>query len=240
MDSAVGNSQRDLAAALHAKDQAAEIREALTEGFDEKQLTEALAQVETLTAERADLVKRADELRVVKTSVDNAQKRTDEAAKHAADVAAWDAIGDALSPDGIPAEILAAALGPINDRLAQSAADTEWARIEIGPDMSITAALHERPYRLMSESEKWRADAMLAEAIAHLSGVRLLVLDRFDVLDTKGRSDLLSWLDVLAANGEIDTALVFGTLKGIPANLPATIGASWVEAGVVGEMRAAA
>jgi hypothetical protein len=39
---------------------------------------------------------------------------------------------------------------------------------------------------------------MLAEAISFQSGLRLLVLDRFDVLDAQGRSDLLAWLDVLA------------------------------------------
>ena len=48
-----------------------------------------------------------------------------------------------------------------------------------------------------------------------------VVLDRFDVLDLKGREDLLYWLDALAEDGEIDTALVFGTLKGQLANFVA-------------------
>lgn len=240
MERAVAHSQRDLAAALQARDELQAITAELAEPFDSEGLAGATAEAEKLQATRAQLLQRADTLKAAKSAADAAEKKTSEAAKHAADVASWDQIGDALSPDGIPAEILADALGPVNDRLGQAAADTEWPRIEIGADMSITAALHERPYRLMSESEKWRADAMIAEAIAHLSGVRLLVLDRFDVLDLKGRSELLGWLDVLAANGEIDTALVFGTLKGIPANLPATIGASWVEAGVVRDLKAAA
>lgn len=129
-------------------------------------------------------------------------------------------------------------MGPINSRLAQSAADSGWPQAAIGADMAITYG--GRSYRLLSESEQYRADAMLAEAIAHISGTRLLVLDRFDVLDLQGRSDLIAWLDVLAANGEIDSALVFGTTKALPSGLPATCGAHWVEAGVVGEMRAAA
>ena len=93
---------------------------------------------------------------------------------------------------------------------------------------------------LLSESEKWRVDAMIAEAVSHLSGLKLLVLDRFDVLDIQGRTDLLAWLDILAANGEIDTALIFGTLKALPGELPATIGAHWIEAGVMGKLKAAA
>jgi type 1 glutamine amidotransferase len=39
---------------------------------------------------------------------------------------------------------------------------------------------------------------MICEAIAHLSELRICVLDRFDVLDGPGRSAALAWLDVLA------------------------------------------
>lgn len=94
-----------------------------------------------------------------------------------------------------------------------------------------------RPYALLSESEKWRVDAMIAEAIAHLSGVRLLVLDRFDVLDMKGREDLIYWLETLATGGAIETALIFGTLKALPAGLPETVQAFWIDSGVAGQMK---
>ena len=40
--------------------------------------------------------------------------------------------------------------------------------------------------------------------------------------------------------GEIDTALVFGTLKALPSGLPETIQPVWIEAGVAGEIREAA
>ena len=150
-------------------------------------------------------------------------------------------LADALSPNGIPAEMLAEALGPINDRLRQSAALAEWKAVKITANMEVVIpGLHERPYSLLSESEKWRCDAMLAEAIAFLSGTRLLVLDRFDVLDLQGRGDLLAWLDILASDGEIDTALIFGTLKAAPSNLPETVAAHWIENGVLGQLREAA
>ncbi len=144
---------------------------------------------------------------------------------------AWIAIADALAPDGIPGEMLAEALDPINDRPAQPARDTGWERVCIMSDMRVTMGLRE--YRLLSESEKWRADAMLAEAVSCISKIGLLVLDRFDVLDLDGRQALMGWLDVLAQEGEINNALIFGALKALPANLPETIGAHWLQNGVL-------
>lgn len=239
---AVANDKRDLEAAQRAQAERDSISAELAEVFDAAALADARTQAEQLKATRAELVKRADAQKAAKAAADAAEKKTSEAAAHAADVAAWDAVGDALAPDGIPAEILSEALGPINERLMQSSIDAEWPRVGVDPDMSINVGFGEsvRSYALLSESERWRVDAMIAEAIAHLSGVRLLVLDRFDVLDAKGRSDCLAWLDVLATNGEIDTALVFATLKALPSGLPPTIAAEWIDAGSVGVMREAA
>jgi len=240
MVSAVANGKRDLADAEHAAADLKTITEAGAAAPDAGAIDAAQTKVSTLTTERASLAAKVDALRVVKAQADAASKKTTDAACHHDDVTAWDAIADALAPDGIPGEMLGEALGPINARLAQSANDAEWPRIEIGADMSIHAALHERPYALLSESEKWRADAMVAEAVSHLSGTKLLVLDRFDVLDMQGRADLLAWLDILADGGEIDSCLLFGTLKALPSQLPATIEAFWIEAGVVGELKEAA
>lgn len=238
MASAVANDKRDLAAAQQAQAEADAITAELAEVFDAAGLAEAREQVDKLKADRAAMVKRLDELKSIKALVDGAEAKTKGAAQHHADVAAWDAIGDALAPDGIPAEILAEAIGPFNARLASTAVDTDWPAVTVASDMAITAG--GREYRLLSESERWRVDAALAEAVAHLSGARLLVLDRFDVLDLPGRSELLGWLDTLADAGEIDTALVFGTLKALPANLPESIGAHWIENGVVAELKEAA
>jgi hypothetical protein len=155
----------------------------------------------------------------------------------------WEKVAAALSPDGIPGEMLSEALAPINTRLATSSNIAQWGRINIGADMSIFAAeegAQPRSYELLSESEKWRADAMIAEAVSHISGLRLLVLDRFDVLDLQGRSDLIAWLDDMAAENEIETALIFGTLKALPAGLPETVQAHWIENGVVGQLKEAA
>lgn len=167
-----------------------------------------------------------------------ADEKTDLARSHHNDVAQWELIAEALAPNGIPGEMLAEALGPINARLLNSSAETGWMCVFVCADMAITGA--GRPYELLSESEKWRVDAMIAEAVSHLSGVRLLVLDRVDVLDMAGREDLLYWLDGLAADGEIDSALLFATLKALPASLPENIEAIWIENGIAGKVMAAA
>lgn len=230
--SAVANDLRDLQAAQQAKASADSIEAELAEVFDAEGMDNATQQVDKLKAERAELVKKSDAMKSVKAAIDSAEKKTADAALHHDDVFQWDAIGDGLSPDGIPADLLTEALVPVNLRLEGNSQDTGWPMVHIDCDMALTADA--RDYRLLSESEQWRVDAMLAEAIAQLSGVRLLVLDRFDVLDLPGRGELLGWLDALATDGELDTALIFGTLKSAPAILPTTIGVHWIESGVVG------
>ena len=165
---------------------------------------------------------------------------TRKAAGYHADVLAWLAIADALAPGGIPAELLGAALTPINDRLAYHSGLSYRPRVRISADMGIERQYAEgadawRPYPLLSESEKWRADAMIAAAIAELSGVRLLLLDRFDVLDAQGREDFIYWLDGLASDGVLDSAIVAGTMKAPPSGLPETILPIWLEGAAAGE-----
>lgn len=237
MQSSVANGKRNLEAAQIAVTQLKALDELKAEAVD----TSATEAKVTELKERRQIAN--SECTTLAETITKAERRAaliEQAAKLHADVMAWTAIADALAPDGIPAELLAEALEPMNHRLAVTAGDAQWDRIEIMPDMQIIAALHGRPYALLSESEKWRADAMIAEAVSHISGVKLLVIDRFDVLDGQGREDALYWLDGLAENGEIDTALLFGTLKGLPAQLLPNIEAFWIENGTAGQIKEAA
>lgn len=235
---AIANNARDLEAVQRAAAEVESITTELAEEFDAAGLAQARTEAETLKKTRAEILTKIDLQKSIKAQVEGAEKKNADAALHHEDVAAWDAIGDALAPDGIPGELLTEALEPINERLRRSAMDAEWPVVCISADMSMHVGDQARPYALLSESEKWRADAMVAEAVSHLSGLKLLVLDRFDMLDGTGRSDLLAWLDVLASEGELETALIFGTLKALPAELPETMAAHWIEAGAVGAARA--
>lgn len=244
MQSAVANCKRDLAAADTAARTLKELEDETGEPDDGADHIGALEQrIAAIKHHRGNHQAAIRLIEEAERRAAEADEKTTRAAALHLDVQAWEAIAAALAPDGIPGEMLAEALGPINARLEQSAADAEWPRMMIDTDMSILNRHKDRPprpYAMLSESEKWRADAMIAEAIAHLSDVRLLVLDRFDVLDLKGREDLLVWLDILAQDGEIDTALIFGTLKGLPAQLPETVEAFWLDNGVAGQMKEAA
>lgn len=235
VQSAVANDKRDLAAAEQAAAKLKELDEEAAESIDLEPLQ---AKVAELTEKRDGWRADADKYRAVAEQAARRQAVIDQAAALHADVLAWTDIADALAPDGIPGEILAEALGPINDRLHVSAGFAEWEQVVIHSDMRITYGL--RDYALISESEKWRTDAMIAEAVSFLAGVKLLVLDRFDVLDLKGREDLLYWLEGMAQDGEIDSALIFGTLKALPAQLPEMVAAHWIENGAAGQMKEAA
>lgn len=228
---AVENDRRDLEAARQAHGEATAIATDLAAEFDATGLSAARQQVEDLKRTHARLQASLAAHEKQRAAAADAEQRTKTAAAHHADVVAWDRIGDALSPGGIPGEILAEALGPINTRLADASADTGWPLPAIDAEMAITAG--GRAYRLLSESERWRVDAMIAAAIAQLSGARLLLLDRFDVLDGPARAEALSWFDYLAEMGEVDSVLLFGTLKQLPTGLPPTIGAHWIADGIL-------
>lgn len=233
--SAVANGQRDLAAAVAASEKLKNLDQEQADGVD---IEAAQAKVRDLTEKRDAWRADAEKYKAMADQSARRQAVIKEAAAAHADVLAWSAIADALAPDGIPGEILAEALDPINERLRSNAGLAEWEPVTIHADMAITYG--QRDYALISESEKWRADAMIAEAVSHLAGVKLLVLDRFDVLDLNGREDLLYWLDGMAEDGDIDTALIFGTLKALPAKLLPNIEGHWIENGTAGQLQEAA
>lgn len=177
----------------------------------------AKAKVEMM-AERLDLIA-------------GAHKRGTEAAKHHQDVKDWTLIATALAPDGIPGEILAGALEPINTSLATLSATAGWPKVAISTDMAITA--NGRLYALLSESERWRCDALIALAIALASGLNLVLMDRFDVLLPSVRAQLLGLLRSLTKAGELQ-AIICGSLKEKPTKLPDDFQVVWIENGTAG------
>lgn len=74
----------------------------------------------------------------------------------------------------------------------------------------------------------------IGAALAEISGLRCLILDRFDVLDLPGRADALGLVDALAADGRMDTILVLGTLKAAPPAPSDVFTVHWIEQGHAG------
>lgn len=231
MQNRVKNLQRDLDAAILAKAK----YDALAPAEDAPDAAAEIAEVEGMIATaRADRQAaenaRLDIAAAIKGQ-EAAKGKTAKALEHHADVEAWTMVANALAPDGIPMEMLTDALAPVNAALAQAAVDAEWMTAKVDADMSITA--NGRPYHLLSESEQWRVDAMFAQVVAEISGLKILMLDRVDVLDLPARTQLLTWMDVLAFDGVLDTVLLFATLKALPEGLPDTISSYWVEGGTI-------
>lgn len=238
MGRSVENDRRDIAAAEAA---AAQLQDAAApEEVQPADVEAARAKVTALRAERKAIDDRVQALLNAKQAATSAAERTTNATRYHGDVLAWLAIGDALSPDGIPGEILAEALQPFNAKLADLASLADWRVPSIAADMGITWG--GRPYRLLSESERWRVDALIGLALAAQSGLRCVLLDRFDCLDQPGRGDLLGLLDTLAADGELDTALVLGTLKSAPPAPTDLFTSHWIDHGTNAQpaLRAAA
>ncbi|MBD9415893.1 AAA family ATPase [Pseudomonas sp. PDM16] len=160
------------------------------------------------------------------------------AAAHHALVNAWDQIAKALAPDGIPGDILKEALTPINSMLSSMSESAKWSQVTVTDDGEITYG--GRQYGLLSESEQWRCDALSAVAIARLSGLRLVALDRFDVLQPSARPQILMLLRNLARAGEIDSAILAGTMAAAMSKVPEGIQQVWVEGGQIAAPVAAA
>lgn len=230
-ETGAANARRDLATAEAA---AAELAELEATPKDEPPKTE---EIEAKLADaRRRLAGWLDDAKKYQDAAGAAERRAQQIAEadtHRLDVAGWVQIADALSPNGVQAAMLADALTPINSRLAENAALAQWATPKITADMTIV--VDGRPLSLLSESERWRTDALLTVSLAQLSGLRFAVLDRFDRLDTTGREDLLYWLSDLAEAQQIDTVLVLGTLKTPPpaAALPPHIAPVWIENGTL-------
>lgn len=214
-------ARRQLAQAQHA---AEAIENAETAGSGEGEAADA----DALKAERARKQADYEALRGEVRSIEAARQAEAGARAAHEEITAWLQLADAFAPDGIPGELLARTIKPINDRLRESADVTRWPQVTI--DAAMTIAADGRRYELLSESEQWRADAVVAEAIAHLSGLRLMVLDRMDVLDIASRTACLRWLAGIGGKDH-DTIIVMATLKSALRGFHKRVEGFWMQDG---------
>lgn len=232
---AVANDKRDLAEATNAASALAAT--AVVEAPKQSDLDEAQVRVDTIVSDGRTARSELEAAIALKNAAESAADKTATAKQHHENITAWLAIAEDLSPSGIPAELISDSLAPFNERLARSASLTTWKVPKIENDASIT--INGRRHHMESKSHKWRTNAMLAEAIAHFSGAKLLTLDEYDILDPDARADLIEWLHALAESGEIDSAIVLGTATGLPSGLPPeTFQTEWIQDGVIGALAA--
>ncbi|MGE1513600.1 AAA family ATPase [Pseudomonas aeruginosa] len=227
---AVANSQRDLDECLAAAEQIKALEAESVEAPSAEAIANGEQAINELRQERDRQQAKVQSLQEAFNAAAQRQDVIKQAAGFHAEVCAWSALADALSPTGIPAEILADAIGPVNELLQRLSGIAGWSPVQISADIDVTFG--GRLYGLLSESERWRCDATIALAIATISGLRLALLDRFDVLDVPARTQqAMKLFQSLAAGGEIDTLIVAGTLKEPMAKTPAWLQAVWIDAG---------
>ena len=238
LKNAVANGERDIATAAAAREQL---------GMLERKDNTATADDVDALSKRVSVLKEnrrqfAENLEIVNKNIRLAGEsvtKTKKAAEYHAELRAWDLIASALSPEGIPNEMLSDALNPINERIAASIKTlNDFSRgfpteIIIRDDMTIEE--DDNLYNLSSKSTKLLIDSIIAESISHVSGIKFLVIDEVDLLDIPSRSAFLHWLCSLVEIGDLDSAIIFATLKKIPAGLPDAIKSYWLQDGVITE-----
>jgi hypothetical protein len=235
MVNAVMNGRRDLQEADAAAKLLTDLETQLAQAADAKAKSNELAALNEKLKELKTQKLESEKLLLAEhqkaQAAQMAQERTDKAAAAHANVKAWEAISDALKPEGIPTDLMAEALGPFNDLLAEFRSIGSWVDVHITAEMEITSCGHE--YRLCSESHQWRIDMLITCVIAALSKLRFVMIDRMDLLDAGSREQFLYFMDDLLADSELDGALILATMKSKPKGLPNHIQVEWIEGGVV-------
>lgn len=196
------------------------------EAFNPDSLAKVAEKLNTLQQRLATEKAKASALADLRDQAANASSITQKAAQQHASIMAWLNIKDAMAPDGIPADLLQQALSPFNQSLEVLAGMAGWPLVVVDKNIDITS--QGRQYHLTSESEKWRADTLLAIAIAQLTGLKMTVLDRFDVLELKARGQLTGMLCKLVQLQAMDTIVMLGTMKAIPAGMPPEVTCVWI------------
>ena len=94
----------------------------------------------------------------------------------------------AIGPEGVRAKMLEKGLSSLNAGLGAISSVAKWPVMAADEKGGLTWS--GRPIVLCSESEKWRAQASMQLTLAAITGSRVVVLDRADLLDWQGRVGL--------------------------------------------------
>lgn len=214
LDATLAKCTADVQDSLNATEALAALQNAVSTQSTPAKVEDLRASIAELDAEIKTSEQKKIALESIVEEMASAKKKTEDAKRINEEVMEWQKIKEMVASDGIPMEILNEALGPFNARLADTAKRTGWPQVAVRGDMEVT--IGGRYYGLCGESVRWRADAALAEAVSFTAGLRLLVLDRIDVLQPSSRGVLLDWMDALVSEDKYESILLFGTLKSKP------------------------
>ena len=127
-------------------------------------------------------------------------------------------ISGAIGVRGVRNKMLTAGLGKLNAGLAHLSKASGWPMVEVdAKGIVMIAGTHMiLPSMMCSESEKWRAQAMIQLTVGVMSDSRVVMIDRADMLDQDGWGGLVKAVGVatagkpmsvlLCSTGELDEA----------------------------------
>lgn len=183
------------------------------------------AEIDAKDQERQRCEGAAIAMREALSANERARQKTALAKEHHQAARDWMALRAQVASDGLPAELLKGALSTFNLLIADFCGILGWPVFIIGQDMQISrSGLH---YELLSESAQWRVDAIIALALAEASGFKMVVLDRFDVLEPPARKAALTGFYKMIRKQRADSILLLGTLAKPPI-VPPDVGVHWL------------
>ncbi|MEN1479473.1 hypothetical protein AAIH16_38535, partial [Pseudomonas aeruginosa] len=132
------NSQRDLKESEDAAAQAAALEAETAQAPSAEAIANGEQAINELRQARDRQQAKVQSLQEAFNAAAQRQDVIKQAAGFHAEVCAWSALADALSPTGIPAEILADAIGPVNELLQRLSGTAGWSPVQISADIDVT------------------------------------------------------------------------------------------------------
>lgn len=160
-------------------------------------------------------------------------KAAKEAKRLATNIKENQVIIDALDMSGIRKNSMLRGLSIFNSSLDAICKIAGWGKVSVDDDLTIL--MNDRPYVLLSESEKMRCNTTLQLAIADYNKDTIVVIDGAELLDLNGKNGLLKVL----LNQNIFNAIVGMMLPNkekAPKNTKYGIKSYWVEKGIFKEV----
>lgn len=142
-------------------------------------------------ASQRDIDLKREEIRKQQEGI-AAFKAAKEAKRLAQNIIENQAIIDALDMSGIRQKSMLKGLQIFNAQLSEICNTAGWGTVKIDNDLTIL--MGDRPYILLSESEKMRCRITLQMAVAIMQEDKIVIIDGAEILDKNGKSGLLNLL----------------------------------------------
>lgn len=202
-----------------------------------KRRKEAFSKLEELkrrsggNVSQADIDQKRNQIKQIEANIE-AFKAYNEARRLANKIKENQIVIDALDMSGIRKSAMEKGLSQFNSYLKQTCEIAGWGIVAVEKDLAIT--YNDRPYLLLSESEKMRVKITLQYSITKLNGSNIIIIDGAELLDKNGKNGLFKLLI------SSDLFCFVGMMYSDPAKVPDlkkyNVSNYWVENGIIKEI----